>query len=156
MVPDFAMECELWHILEYCQNVKVRISNCGKGNFFPLFTWLPVSCKVLIQLFELTYLHRLKRLFSLLASPGWLTHLRSNCWQRRCFWSCRWHCQHLNEIWCQGKHMKNLGNNIVNCMWILKNSDVSVDGRCVFFILKNSIFLTLPLPSVIALALKIS
>lgn len=121
------------------------------------FGWLFLA-RCLMQLTELTYLHGLKRLFSLPASPSWMIHLRSSCWQRRCFWSCRWHCQHLNEIQCQGKHMKNVGNNTVNCVWILKNSDVSVDERCcAFFIMKRkSIFPTFLLPSVPALALKIS
>lgn len=160
MVQDFAMECGPWYILEFW-NLKFKISRLEfqtvvKAIFLPSsLDWLFLA-RCLVQLIELTYLHRLKRLFCLLASPSWMTHLRSNYWQRRCFWSCRWHCQHLNEIWCQGKHMKNVGNNIVNSMWILKNSDVSVDGRCAFFIMKKSIFLTLPLLSVPALALKIS
>lgn len=139
MMQDFAMESGPWQILEF-HNFKFRISRLEfqtvvKTIFLlsPLGWLFLVRC--LMQLTELTYLHGLKRLLSLLANPSWMTHLRSSCWQRRCFWNCRWHCQHLNEIWCQGKHMKNVGNNTVNCMWILKNSDVSVDERCVFFIM---------------------
>lgn len=161
MMQDFAMESGPWQILEF-RNFKFRISRLEfqtvvKTIFLlsPLGWLFLVRC--LMQLAELTYLHGLKRLFSLLASPSWMTHLRSSCWQRRCFGNCRWHCQHLNEIWCQGKHMKNVGNNTVNCMWILKNSDVSVGERCAFFIMmRKSIFTTFPLLSAPALTLKIS
>lgn len=54
--------------------------------------------------------------------------------------------------------MKNVGNNTVNCMCILKNNDVSVDERCCAFFIttRKSIFPTFSLPSVPALTLKIS
>ena len=124
MMQDFAVESGPWQILEF-QNLKFTISRLEfqtvVKTIFLLMSlgWLFLA-RCLMQLTELTYLHGLKRLFSLLASPSWMTHLRSSCWQRRCFWSCRWHCQHLNEIQCQGKHMKNVGNNTVNCMRFLK------------------------------------
>lgn len=54
------------------------------------------------------------------------------------------------------RSMKNVGNNTVNCMRILKNCDVSVDEICAFFVMmRKSIFPTFLLPSVPALALEI-
>jgi len=162
VLQDFAMESGPWQNSDF-QNLKFRISELEFQTVVKtIFVLSPLGwlflAGCLMQPTELTYLHGLKRLFSLLASPSWMTHLRSSCWQRRCFWSCRWHCQHLNEVWCQGKHMKNVGNNTVNCMWILKNGDVSVDERCcAFFIMtRKSIFPSFPFPSVPALAIKIS
>ena len=76
-MQESAVESGLCQNLEF-QKLKFWISGVEfqtvEDSLSSPVTWLTHPCKVFNAAHQVTYLHELKRLFSLLASPSWMTH----------------------------------------------------------------------------------